>query len=123
MSDYLKGVEDTIAALQGIKKTKAKAAIRKGTRAGSKVIQSAAKSLAPRRTGLLQQSLKVRSLPRSRTWTGVVVVLADPVFYGGFSELGTKRQPALHWMQKAAQQVREQALSTALDVIQGEILK
>ena|ERR1017187_8632608 len=125
--DYLDGLDQLVTKLQSLKKTKAKAAIRKGTRQGSKIVQAVTKRLAPSRTGTLQRNIKVRSLKRSRVWTGVTCQLE--VYYGAFTELGFKSRkarrqiPAQHFMQRAAEQARNQAMRVALDTINTEIQK
>ena len=108
-----------MAKLQTLKKSKAKAALRKGARAGSKIVQAVAKRMAPKKTGQLQRKIKVRAIKRSRKWTGVNVQLE--VFYGAFLELGTQEITALHYLQRASDQARDQAMRAALDVIQQEI--
>jgi HK97 gp10 family phage protein len=115
------GVEELVAKLQTLKKSKAKAAIRKGTRDGAKIIQSVAKRLAPSKTGQLQSKIKVRSLPRSRVWTGTQVELQ--LYYGAFTELGTKHEKAMHFLQKASQQAGRQAINRALEIIRDEVIK
>lgn len=120
-ADYLDGMEALVTKLQSLKKTQAKACLRKGTRAGSKIIQAIAKRLAPSRTGQLQKNVKVRALKRSRVWTGVTCQLE--LYYGAFLELGTKKIKAMHFLKKAAEQAREEAMRTALDTIEAEIAK
>lgn len=120
------GMDELLAKLQALKKTEAKKALRKGTRAGAKIVAKAAKQNAPHHTGKLEKQVKVRSLTRSRRWTGVNVQLE--IFYGAFQELGFKHTggkevAAKHFLLKAATDTREQALSEAMQVIKGEIEK
>jgi len=124
------GVEALIAKLQTLKKTKSKAALRKGARAGAKIIATAAKRLAPRRTGNLARGIKVKALKRSRVWTGVAIELKAKdigkdidTFYAPFVELGTKKMEAVHFLERAAKQNENAAMSTALNVIKQEIEK
>lgn len=56
------------------KTSQKKTALRKGARAAAKIIQKEAKQLAPKDTGLLRNSIKVRSLKRSRVWVGARVI-------------------------------------------------
>jgi HK97 gp10 family phage protein len=121
VSEYIKGADELIAKLQALKKTKAKAAIRKACRAGAKTIQAAAKALAPEHTGHLEAQIKVRAIERSRVAVGARVTLQMP--YGSFVELGSKHNIATHFMQKAANNTGASALTTALQAIKDEIEK
>ena len=121
---YLTGCDELIKKLSDLTKTQAKRAISKGCRAGSKIIASAVKRLAPFKSGALQRAIKVRALKRSRVWTGVSVSIGEPIFYGAFLELGTKHGiTAEHFMQKAAQENRQAAMGTCLNIIESEIVK
>ena len=119
MSDYLKGSEELIAKLANLKKTVAKRAINKGCRQGSKAIQTAAKRIAPHRTGKLETAIKVRALPRSRVWTGTRVTLQ--IAYGAATEYGTHKETGRHFLKQAAAQAGQSAMNTAIETIQGEI--
>jgi HK97 gp10 family phage protein len=122
MSDYVEGADELIAKLQSLATKDAKAAIRKGTRQAAKSIQTVAQRLAPIRTGTLSRGIKVRSLPRSRIWTGTRVTLMD-VPYGSFEELGApgKDIAAQHFMKRAAQQQGARALDQAIEIIKQTI--
>lgn len=89
------GVEELDKKLAALMGAQAKAAIRKASRAALKPIADAAKSNAPRRSGRLRKSIKVKALPRSRSHVGSQVVsggddnaFAGHTFYGGFQEFG-----------------------------------
>lgn len=116
---YLTGDKRLLDKLNQLKKTDAKAAIRKGTRAGAKIVQARAKQSAPIRTGTLRQSIKVRALPRSRKWTGTMA--RAQVFYGAFLEYGTKHIKARHYMRQATDDTKQQAMTVALDMIRDEV--
>lgn len=116
------GDKELIAKLQAVKTTKAKAAIRKGSRAGSKLVLAEAKTLVPVKTGALKQAMKVRALPRSRKWTGTQITMkAEDVFYGAFVELGTKHMQAKKFLRDAMADSRSSALSTFIDGIKQEL--
>jgi HK97 gp10 family phage protein len=124
------GVEKLIEKLQTLKKTKSKAALRKGARAGAKIVATAAKRLAPRRTGDLARGIKVKALRRSRVWTGVAIELKAKdvgkdvdTFYAPFVELGTKNMEAVHFLERAAKQNERAAIGKALEIIEQEITK
>lgn len=122
MSYKVEGSKELIAKLNALKKTDAKAAIRKGTRAGAKIVQAAAKELAPVDTGKMRDAIKVRSLPRSRVWTGTDVKLdnADTYYYS-FVELGTKRSKATGFLKDAAEQSKDEAIDVAIEITKEEI--
>ena len=125
MKISITGDKALMAKLQKLKKTQAKAAIRKGSRAGSKVIQSAAKGNAPVITGALKASIKVRALPRSRRWTGTQVTtrVEGGVPYASFVELGTHRMKARNYIKRAVEQNGANAGRVFVDGIAGEIDK
>lgn len=81
-----------LAALAG---PTAKAAIRKASRAALRPVAAAAKANAPRRTGLLSRSIKIRAMPRSRQRFGSMVTssgsgrqFGGKTFYGAPQEYG-----------------------------------
>jgi len=81
-----------LAALKGVKQ---KQAVRKASRESLKPLAAATSRAAPRDSGLLARSVKVRALKRSRTRVGARVSVGDgkfkgQTFYGGFVELGRK---------------------------------
>jgi len=82
--------------LQALKGPKQKQAVRKASRESLKAtLVSSVNRAAPRRTGLLSRSVKVRALKRSRTQVGARVTVGDGLFkgetfYAGFIELGRK---------------------------------
>jgi HK97 gp10 family phage protein len=118
----LSGDKELRQHLRAMKK-KANGAIRRGSRAGSKVVKPVAQFSAPFLTGKLQQSIKVKALPRSRSYVGTQVTFAfdDGSFYGGFQEYGTKHNKALHFMQRAFNQSKSRALATFLTTIEENI--
>jgi HK97 gp10 family phage protein len=111
--------------------------LRKGLRAGAKVMQDAAKALAPVRTGKLQSSVKVRS---GKSKKGVIKInvgigakdFQGETFYGGFVEwlhrigkrsLGDARKvvPANPFMEKAFEASKDNAQVKAIESWQSEI--
>ena len=111
-------------ALARLKKT-AKAAIRKGTRAGAKIVQAKAKALAPVVTGRMRKTIKVRALPRSRKWVGTICRLVNDgdVFYGGFVNYGTVRIKPRGFLNDAADDTRKSATNEAIKIIADAINK
>lgn len=91
----LTGSEELNRKLAALKGAQAKAAIRKASRTALRPIADAVKARAPRRTGALSRSVKVRALPRSRVRIGSRVTTSGTdrqfkgrTFYGGFQEYG-----------------------------------
>ena len=96
----LTGVEDVDKALREMEFKLAGKAVRKATRAGAKVFAARVKELAPVDTGLLEESIKVRSLPRKMTRRGAIghSIQAGATqaseglpFYARFIEFGTEK--------------------------------
>ncbi len=124
MRQTVKGSEELIGKLRKLRTTEAKAAIRKGTRAGAKIVQAEAKSNAPVKSGALKQAVKVRSWPRSRRWTGTMIntsVTRGAVFYQSFIELGTKYIKARHFIRNAYERTKDQALNLTMAEMKSEI--
>jgi HK97 gp10 family phage protein len=123
MSEFVQGAEQLQQKLSELSKTHAKAAIRKGTRAGAKIVQAEAKNRVPVRTGRLKKGLKVRAMPRKKNYVGTMVRLADTgeVFYGGFVEFGTKYIKPRHYLENASKAVKDAALNKAITEAKAEI--
>lgn len=105
-----------------------KAALRKATREGAKVVKPVARSLAPVATGALKNSLKVKAFKRSRKWIGAKLTTNDKdnlftgeQFYGAFLEYGTKYISAREYLQEAARKSERKALNTATEAALKEI--
>jgi HK97 gp10 family phage protein len=109
-----------IRKLNTLKSTTAKSAIRKGTRAGAKITQAAARRLAPVRSGALRKGLKVRSLPRSRRWVGTTLRLTS--FYVKFIEYGTKKMEGKRFLRAAVEESKDQALATTIELIRQDTI-
>jgi HK97 gp10 family phage protein len=137
----IKGDKELIALLKSIPKREATKGIRKGARAGAKIVLAAAKQLAPvyqgpprdRITpGLLRDKLTVRALSKrgiigAKVQTGsrdkMRISPKDKWYYPTILEFGTKdgRLPAQHYMLRAAQQQSQPALSAMIDAIKTAI--
>jgi len=105
-------------ALKRLKKA-TREGLRKGTRAGAKVVLLKAKALAPKRSGGMVRTIKVRALPRSRKYVGAMARLVNEgsVYYGGFVNYGSKRQPAQRFLNRAADETRSPATNEAIRVL------
>lgn len=119
----IKGDKELIRKLDKLAKKDIKKAIRKGSRAGAKVVQREAKSIAPKDSGQLAKSIKVRSLKRSRSTIGTTASNAfrgTEQFYGAFQEYGyTSRGgnkiEGKGFMKQASDNVGEKALRVMID--------
>ncbi|MBI3713839.1 MAG: HK97 gp10 family phage protein [Burkholderiales bacterium] len=87
---FIFGDKELIAKLQNLRKSELKKAIRKATREVCKKIQGKAKSAMPTVTGNSKRQLRVRSLKRSRKYTGTRVTIGEDngKFYWSFVEWG-----------------------------------
>ena len=93
----LTGFESLNRKLLELTSKQAKEAIRKAARPALKPTLAAAKSNAPKRSGRLQRSIKIRSISRTRLGVGMRVTtskyanqFSGRTFYGAFQEWGWK---------------------------------
>lgn len=125
--------------LKSVPRKDAKKAIRKGTRAGAKIITAKAKGFAPVDSGATKRAVKTRAIKRSRVFTGTTTTVGagffkGKTFYAAFVELGYRRGKrqlgdrrtkveGKHWMRKAVRTVGRKALLLAIDITGKEITK
>lgn len=124
MKSTVRGADELVTKLQAMRKTHAKAAVRKGARAGAKIEQARAKDLVPVKSGALKKEIKVRAITRSRRWTGAQVttkVKDGPTYYGAFVNYGTKKMKARRFLNLAAEQSKGAAGKAFADGIAAEI--
>lgn len=127
----LVGDVDLIRKLDRLEARDAKKAVRRGTRAGAKIIKPIVVSMAPKKSGILRQAIRVRATKRSRKFIGAVVQMGagwfkGPTFYGAFQEWGWKSRsgreiPGKLFMQRATKYAGRQAAARAVTVIRDEI--
>lgn len=93
----LTGSEELNRKLATLKGPQQKAALRKASRTALKPVADQAKANAPKRSGRLRRSIKVRALKRSRSRIGSRVTSSGTdnnfkgrTFYGAFQEFGWK---------------------------------
>lgn len=93
----LTGNEALNRKLQAVAGAKAKAIIRKAAREALRPAFQAARASAPRRTGKLARSVKLRAITRSRSRVGARITtsatdnqFSGKTYYGGFQEFGWK---------------------------------
>lgn len=112
-------------ALAKLANKDARAIVRKAARPALRPVLASAKRHAPKATGALAHSLKIRAIKRSRTRVGAQVQTAagsfkGETFYGGFQEWGWKQGKrgrlfrkhieGAHFLIKAANETRAEAL-------------
>ena len=95
-------------------------AVRKGLRVGAKRIQSKAKQLAPKDTGTLRRSIKVRARKRSRREIGILVLALDNIGAAKV-ELGTDRQAPTPYLRPAADSEQAKAIEAIANAIREQI--
>jgi len=131
MAFKVTGDKELIAKLQTLRRAKLRAAVRKGSRRAAKIVQAEAKQLAPARTGALARAIRVRSIPRSRKWTGTQATfkVEGGVYYGGFVEAGHKlrggkgKVEGQAFMRRAMKKTERQAGTAMLEGIREAIPK
>ena len=81
--------------LEGLTDKESKTVIRGAAREALKPVQRMAQDLAPRKTGRLRRSIRIRSITRSRKRIGARVTISNKdtqftgrTFYGAFQEFG-----------------------------------
>lgn len=138
------GVKEIQQALSNLAHKDAKKAMRKGLKAGAKLIQQQAKANAPQKTGALKRSLKAR-VGRSRGDSVVVIVgsgkkwFVGDTFYAAFQEFGwshgkrpsrfkkategdtRKEVEGKHFVEQAYDTTKQTALTTAIDATKKAI--
>lgn len=119
LSIKLHGEKELLKKLATMKGPELKKALRKGLRAGAKIVQTASKSNVDVKSGRLKRSIKVRAGKRHRTIVRLNVAAqfqSAEDFYGSFPEMGTKYIKApTEGMKRAASDRGKQALGLAID--------
>lgn len=116
----LKGFSRVSRAFNKLDHKARKKHLRPALRAGAKVIKNAAQSLAPKDSGALKRTIKVRSLKRSRKNFGVFIRTGTASelgiketkgrgYYPFSVEYGTDEQPARPYMRPALKNNDERA--------------
>ena len=137
MSDAVLGIEQAIESLNELDRKLQRKIIRKGVRAGGKVMQAAAKSEAPNRSGKLSSKIKVRAAKSKKGSIGVTIGVGakdftGEAFYAGFLTYGWRSGPRKlgdarkfnkpnNFLDRACKSSESQASETALETIAAEI--
>jgi HK97 gp10 family phage protein len=134
MDVQVKGLTECLNALKELDSKVQKSILRKGLRAGAKIVLAAAKADAPERTGRLKRNLKVRGGKSGKGKVGLTVGASakdftGPAFYASFLEYGYHTRPrktsistasgrkpieGQHFLLKAYEQTKEDALDAVV---------
>jgi HK97 gp10 family phage protein len=126
--------------LRGLSSNETKIVIQNACKEALKPAQQTARAMAPRRTGRLRQSIRIRVLKRSRKRVGARITtnqsdnqFTGKTFYGAFQEFGWKtgkrgspnRRPvaARKFMKNAIAAHRDQALDIFRGVLRDHVRK
>lgn len=111
----LTGSESLNRKLELLTSKQSKEAIRKAARPALAPTLAAAKANAPKKTGRLQRSIKIRSIKRSRSRVGARVTTAKSdnqfsgkTFYAAFQEWGWKTGARKHQLDRVARRMANQ---------------
>lgn len=115
----VEGLSKTVSKVEEMKIASSEV-VQKETREGANLIRKRARQLAPRKTGQLRKSIRVK---KCKTQDGYLV---KPYWYvARFQEYGTKRgTPALHFMQRTREelmpQINENIMKAIAKVVEGK---
>ena len=138
LSLHVDGLDKLLRKLNGLEPKVRRMALRRGMRAGAKIIRNEVVRRAPKRTGDLRRNVKVRAGKRSRKGWTIEIRLSKEgnyrgkTFYGAFGEFGTKvrrrkngqitgRVRALHFMESAFDARAPQARDVTLAMLWADI--
>ena len=109
--------------LDDLEKSIRNKAIKKGQRAGAKILAAEIRRQAPERTGLIKVSIKVRAGKRRKNVTSMQVTIANEnrLFYIGFIEFGTRKMPANAFIRRSVEAKRQEAWEATAEAIEVEI--
>lgn len=130
----IKGLDETVQALRNLGRRELTRIVRKGLRAGARVIREAERSEAPKRTGKLAKSVAVKA---SRAPKGIIDVSVSPrtsafpadKYYPAYVIAGHKvgkhgvKVEANDFPGRAFDSTAAAAAQAAIDVISSEIPK
>lgn len=123
----IEGLDELNKKLAALPEKTARGAIRKGTRAGAKLLQAKLKSATPVRSGQAAKNIKVRSLKRSRRFVGTTVRYERPkdaqILYIAVVNYGSKTRKiaARRFINQETEAVKSSAVEIAVRIIADEI--
>jgi HK97 gp10 family phage protein len=134
----ISGVKEIDDKLQTLGKTIARKVLRHGMRAGAKPVAETARRIAPVKSGLTKQAIKVKAIRKSRKTFGVAVQVGEgnyvgKTFYAAFVEFGHKTGKrgstnrkwveGQHFMERAYNSTADMAKTIAMSDIKDGIDK
>jgi HK97 gp10 family phage protein len=121
VAEVIEGLRELLEQFRALDRTMQRATLIKAARAGGEIVREAAERKAPRMTGNLAGSLKVRAVAsESDIHQGTVDVFPGE-FYGGFQERGTKHHKAQPFLAPAFDE-NEERISEAIAQVIAEAI-
>lgn len=124
----IKGLKELLRDLKQLEPKVAKKILRRSTKKGLEPVKKEVEAIAPRDTGALASSLKIKPGRRKRNTISRVVQFGEGFFkghtwYAGVQEFGApkKNVRAKHFMQRAYEATRSQAAKIATDDIRKAV--
>jgi len=119
MADVKVDVDEVNKVLKQLPVSIQKKALRKAMRPAMKPVAKAASEAAPKDTGALAQSIKVRAAKRSTKFIGIDVQIGEGDFkgdtwYGAAQEYGTSKMPPKGYLRKAYDEQGDEAKADAI---------
>jgi HK97 gp10 family phage protein len=115
-----KSISRVFDDLKKLESSLAKKIIKKGQRAGAKLLAAEMRKNVPVKSGALKKTIKVRAGKRSKNKTSIQVSIGDnEAYYPGFVEFGKKNVPPNPFMKRSSDAVKDQvreAVANAIDV-------
>ena len=125
------GFEELDAKLKRLSRGTAGKIMRRSLRAGAKIIAAEARARAPRQTGRLAKSIKVRAAStRKRGEVAIVVrtgqsdnLFVGDTYYGAFQEFGTDYTLRKPFLQPAFEAGKQQAVNVIRQTVSAGIVR
>ncbi len=121
------GLESLIKKLNDLPDKLEKKVIRSAVRKGAIIVRDKARGYAPKKTGTLKKSIKIRNNKSARGITSFKIGPTNDkkkgtdVFYGRFQEFGTSKMPAHPFMRPAYDESEKEVLDKVIDEIRSKV--
>lgn len=106
-----------------------KKVVRKAAKEGAKIQLDAAKQEAPKKTGQLAESLKIKTRfsKKNETLTAIVTTqdkdFTGDTYYAAFQEYGTKKLEANPYLERAFDRTKTEVLNKTMETLRAGIEK